>query len=47
MGLKYCEGCHQLEGDTTRDEESDELLCAHCLEPITNVPEHDDMDMER
>lgn len=46
MSLTYCEGCQQLEGETVEGEDG-ETLCAECLEPVTGVPEHDDMDMER
>lgn len=47
MGLTYCENCQQLEGDTKTDEESGVRLCAECDEPVREVPEHDDDDMER
>lgn len=46
MGLSYCEGCQQLEGDTEENEDG-ETVCKECGEPITKVPEHDDYDMER
>ena len=41
MSLTYCEGCHQLEGDTVECEESGETACAECGELVTRVPEHD------
>jgi hypothetical protein len=52
MALKWCESCQQLEPKTmlARDDEetkTSELVCAECGEPVTNVPEHDDGDMER
>ncbi len=46
MGLNYCEGCQQLEGDTEETEEGVQV-CKECGEEITKVPEHDDGDMER
>lgn len=46
MGLSYCEGCGQLEGKTQEDEYGN-IECAECHELITNVPEHDDFDMDR
>lgn len=47
--MNYCEGCCQLEGDTKYIEidGDDVLVCAHCEEELTRVPEHDDYDMER
>lgn len=45
MGLSWCINCQTLEGDTEVREE--ETVCATCGEEITNVPEHDDYDMER
>ncbi len=49
MSLTYCESCNQLEGDVVvhDDGHGEETLCAECLEPVTGIPEHDDMDMER
>ncbi len=44
--MRYCEGCQQLEGDTTECEETGETVCAACLEPIIRVPKHDDSDYE-
>jgi len=46
MGLNYCEGCHEIEGDVNEDEYGN-LECAECGELIKRIPEHDDYDMER
>jgi hypothetical protein len=49
MSLTYCEGCQQLEGDVivVDDGYGEETCCVDCMEPVTRVPEHDDMDLER
>lgn len=46
MGLSYCEACQALEGNTETNDEGEEI-CSECGEVITQVPEHDDYDMER
>ncbi len=44
MSLHYCEHCQQMEGKTREDYELKEIVCADCGEPITHVPEHDDLE---
>lgn len=46
MGLNFCEGCQQIEGEI-REDENGNLECAECGELIRCIPEHDDLDMER
>lgn len=50
--MTYCESCQSLEPETkfvyaNADDENGILVCAECLGDLTEVPEHDDYDMER